>query len=149
MTRTEFFEEVCDWSDLIGMSNDNNYCLGDIFLSGDQDSFVDDDIDEYVRYHRCDWEELRDILDGLDFSGEVYERVAIFEYEDITDRFEEYKRSLADYFDNNDYWDEEVEESDEQNEEESEYEDKNHADEDASEDEIDLEEFLTPSKSVV
>lgn len=149
MTRTEFFEEVNDWSDLMNFADHVGYTLGDIFFSGDESSYVEDDINDYVRY-RYDWEELKDILDGLDFSGEVYDRVDSFEYDDITDKFEEYKEYLADYCDNHDYWDEEDEEVEEENEEaeEDEEDDEVETEDEVFEDDVTLAEFLMPSVAV-
>lgn len=141
MTRRQFIEDVYDWSELMDFGYDVGFAFDDIFLSGDKDTYVNDDIDDYVRNRRYDWGELKDILNGLDFSGEVYERNGMFDYDDITDLFVDYKEQLIEYCDSRGYWDEEDEEEDEEEEDDEEDEEVEPEDEEF-EDDITLEEFL-------
>ena len=148
MTRRQFVEDVYDWSELMEFGYDVGFAFDDIFLSGDEDTYVNDDIDDYVRNRRYDWGELKDILNGLDFSGEVYEKNGMFDYEDITDLFEDYKEQLIEYCDSRDYWDEEDEDEEEDEEEEDEEEEESVEEDEEFEDDITLEEFLMMSDAV-
>lgn len=108
MTRREFIEEVNDFDDLTRFCWNNDCCICEYIRDGEQ---FDDYIWESIRDWDYSWENLRDWLDGLP-------SVNRYDYVDTEDEcrvlddddFQDYKRQVLEWMDENDYWDEPDEE---------------------------------------
>lgn len=115
MTRQEFLDDVCDFSELREFCYDNDCGICD-------DIYDDESKDDYINEHLSnmaddaeDWQSLfltlRDIPTGynyyrLDDYGEFY---------GMCDAdFEDYKDEVLEWMDNNEYWDEDEDDDDEE-----------------------------------
>ncbi len=108
MTRREFIEEVNDFDDLTRFCWNNDCYVCEYVRDGEQ---YDDYIWELIRDWDNGWEELRDWLDCLPCVGR-------YDYVDTEDDFvvlddddfQDYKRRVLGWMDENNYWDEPDEE---------------------------------------
>lgn len=147
MTRTEF-SEIQDWQELMDFSDEIGCdAFVDAFWGYDADSFVSDDIDDYMRFNG-DWEGLRNELDDLDFSGGIYIKDGRFDYREISGDFGEYKDYVFEFCEDHGCFDDEDEDEEEDETEEEDEECEDDTDEEAFDDDITLAEFLMPSEAV-
>lgn len=112
MTRQQFLDDVCDWSDLIAFCYEMgcDYCE-DVYDSEQRDEFIEDNLVDMANH--CSWRSLLNILQEMeDDSGYSYYHMDYnndFVHLDDSD-FESYKNDVCDWMDNNNYWDDDEEE---------------------------------------
>lgn len=113
MTRQEFIDEVCDFSDLISFCYDEDLETCDEIYSADRlDEYLREEIPEYLDDH--DWVDLKYTLEDIPSDYEYYIRNGWMEFSAADDSdFDEYKENVLDEMDDNDYWDEDDEEEEE------------------------------------
>lgn len=107
MTRDDFINDVEYFGELISFCDDNDIdiCRG-IYSSDTRDDFIDDSLLDMARHNN--WRELLNILEDLNSDNDYYY------YSDEGDDweglnefdFEDYKRDVLEYGDNNGLWDE-------------------------------------------
>ena len=119
MTRQEFIDDVTTWGELLNFCSDEDCDLCEDIVDWDYvDDYVNDSLVDWARDN--DWRSLLGILNNVDDnSGYDYYRYDDYEYVPVDDDrnlFEEYKDSVLEWMDDNDYWpdgDEDEEEEEE------------------------------------
>ncbi len=113
MTRQEFIDNVCAFSDLIQFCYDEDLDICDEIYSEDRlDEYLREEIPEYLDDH--DWVDLKYTLEDIPSDYEYYIRNGWMEFSAADDSdFDEYKENVLDEMDDNDYWDEDDEEEEE------------------------------------
>ena len=107
MTRQEFIDDVTTWGELLNFcANEDCDLCEDIVDPGYVDEYVNDSLVDWACNN--DWRSLLGILNNVDDnSGYDYYRYDDYEYvpvDDDRDLFEEYKDSVLEWMDDNDYW---------------------------------------------
>lgn len=144
MTRQEFVDEVCSWSDLIDFCSDNRLdFIDDIYDETGRDDYINENLVDWAR--ESTWDELYSILERIP-TGYEYYRYDYGDWEGLDDSdFDDLKQEVEEYCDRNGYFDDEEEEEpeeteepeeDEEQEEEPEEEEEPIEDEDFSLDEF-------------
>lgn len=111
MTRAEFVENVCDWSELLNFCYDNdcNECE-DIYSSSARDEYINENLINMVD-NASDWRDLLHALDNIDDGYDYYIRDEYGEWPVAGDyEFDHYKGYVLEWMDKNEYWDDEEEE---------------------------------------
>lgn len=123
MTRQEFVDEVCSWSDLIDFCSDNRLDFtDDIYDEGGRDDYVNEGLVDMARENT--WDELWSILDRIP-TGYEYYRYDYGDWDGLTDDdFYDLKQEVEEYCARNGYFDDEEEEEPEETEDEPEEEDE-------------------------
>lgn len=111
MTRSEFINDITQWSELFEFCEENMlHACDDLYGAGS----VNERIDEDIRIFRRDysWQSLRDMLDDISDGYDWYRRDGVLEYTpmDDEDDFEEYKEHVLQEADMNEVWEEDDEE---------------------------------------
>lgn len=96
MTRSEFNEEVCDFSSLFYFCCEYLHAdfVQDYFHEGDLQDQIRDDIDDTLRYE--DWETIRDSLYGIETGYSWYLRNGCLNYEPVRDEDNEFDYLIGD-----------------------------------------------------
>lgn len=93
MTRTEFIDSVTTWQELLNFCDDVNCWVCEDIISYDElDGFIANDFREYS--HEYDWQDIRDWLENISTDAYYYYRSSSFFYEDVDNKFEEYKAQV-------------------------------------------------------
>lgn len=119
MTRTQFYEEITDFGDLLDFCRDEDCCIcEDVYDESDMDEMVNDRVADYMR-NGGSWYDLKDELDGVPQGYSYYrDENGSFDWAILyDDDFESYRDDVAEWMSENGYWDEEEEEDDEAEEE--------------------------------
>lgn len=132
MTRQEFLDDVCDFSELREFCYDNDCGICD-------DIYDDESKDDYINEHLSDmaddWRSLYRILDDIPTGYDYYR---LDDYGDFNglddDDFEDYKDEVLEWMDNNEYWDEDEDDEEEYFPPEDEYSEGEDDDESCEED---------------
>lgn len=115
MTRTEFIEDICSWSELIDFCNSEGiYDCDDIYSRDDRDDKICDDVRELLEYH--DWTAVkRNLSDIDDYDYDYYRRDGDFDWVGMDDEdLGYYKQDILDRYDAEGLWDEEDEVEDDE-----------------------------------
>lgn len=93
MTRQEFVDGVTSWQELIDFcyEYDCGVCM-DIVASDDLRDCIAEDFENFARDYS--WADIRDWLNEIDEDAWFYCRSGSFEYEPVDDAFEQYKRDV-------------------------------------------------------
>lgn len=99
MTRQEFRDDVCDWSDLISFCSDIGCSItDDIYDDDGRNGYINEQL--YSYYRDGNWEGARDYLKDLDDS-DYYGYWRLDDYEDWRyldgDDFDNYKSDVEEY----------------------------------------------------
>lgn len=93
MTRTEFINSITTWQELLIFCDDVNCGVCEDIISYDElGIFIADDFRRYS--HEYDWQDIRDWLENISTDAYYYYRSGSFFYEDIDNKFEEYKAQV-------------------------------------------------------
>lgn len=114
MTRQEFLDDVCDFSELRDFCYDNDCGICD-------DVYDDESKDDYINEHFSDmaddadgWQSLYRTLDDIPTGYDYYR---LDDYGDFNglddDDFEDYKNDVLEWMDDNEYWDEDEDDEEE------------------------------------
>lgn len=114
MTRAQFFEEVSTWWELMDFCSDQRCDLcEDIYDDEARDDYINDCLMDWAR--EDSWEELLSRLQDIP-TGYEYYRLDYGEWEGLNDGsdFDEMRDEVAEWMDENGYWDDEEEEDDDE-----------------------------------
>lgn len=115
MTRSEFIDNVTEFSELIDFCRDEG-CdeLEDVYSDDGMDEYIDEELVDMAR--NCDgWRSLLDTLSGITTGYDYYYRDEYGDWVGLGDSdFDDYKNDVLDWMDSNDYWDDEEDEDDEE-----------------------------------
>ena len=114
MTRQEFLDDVCDFSELRDFCYDNDCGICD-------DIYDDESKDDYINEHLSDmvddaddWQSLYRTLGDIPTGYDYYR---LDDYGDFNglcdDDFEDYKDEVLEWMDDNEYWDEDEDDEEE------------------------------------
>ena len=109
MKRSEFLDEVSEWSDLLDFCRDYDLDIcDDIYDKYDADERVEEDVAE----RECGWFELMEALQSVPvMNGEYFERDGWLSYRCVDDEFESWKSKVLEDCDSwDDFWESEIEE---------------------------------------
>lgn len=114
MTRQEFLDNVCDFSELRNFCYDNDCGICD-------DIYDDESKDDYINEHLSDmaddaddWQSLYRTLDDIPTGYDYYRLDDYGEFNGLDDDdFEDYKDEVLEWMDNNEYWDEDEDDEEE------------------------------------
>lgn len=107
MTRTEFFETVTDWDELIDFcSNEDCDICADVYDESGRDAWIDDWLQENVSHMR--WQDIYHFLYDIPNGWDHYRINDYGECEGLDDDdFRAYVEDVAEWMDNGGWWDEE------------------------------------------
>lgn len=110
MTRSEFFEEICDFSDLLNLCWEESLSTcEDIYSEDSMNEFIDEELEDMIR-HRS-WKEIRDALNDIPEGYDYYRLDGYGEWVALDDRdFDYYKTEVLREMDANNSWEDEPEE---------------------------------------
>jgi hypothetical protein len=114
MTRSEFWEQVNDWDELLDFCYDNDiYTCEDIYTDDAKNDYINDNLSEYAR-GVSSWQNLLDILQSVPEGDDWYilDEYGDFAVADEVD-FSDRKELVSDVADNKDLWDYEEDEEEE------------------------------------
>ena len=113
MTRQEFIDDVCSFSDLIQFCYEEELGTCDEIYSANRlDEYLREEILEYLDDH--DWVDLKYTLDDIPTGYDYYVRTDWMEfYGADEDDFDDCKERVLDIMDDWDNWDEDAEEEEE------------------------------------
>lgn len=112
MTREEFLENVTTFGELKDFCYDQDCdLLEDVYDEEGRDDYIDEDLVELAR--DSSWEEMRDYLDNIPTGYEWYRNYDGWEGLDDYD-FDQYKRDVLEWMDDNGFWEEEEEDEEEE-----------------------------------
>lgn len=135
MTRQEFLDDVCDFSELRDFCYDNDCGICD-------DIYDDESKDDYINEHLSDmaddadsWQSLYRTLDDIPTGYDYYRLDDYGEFNGLDDDdFEDYKNDVLEWMDDNEYWDEDEEDEEEYFPPEEEYSEEEDDEESCEED---------------
>lgn len=115
MTRSEFLENVTDWSELIEFCRDEDCDIcEDVYDEESRDDVITERIVDWAR-NADSWQDLADRLSEITTGYDYYSEDDYGDWNGLTDSdFEDYKTDVLDWMDNNDYWDEDEDEDEEE-----------------------------------
>lgn len=117
MTRAEFYENVTTWWDLKDFCSEERCDIcDDIYDEEGRDDYINDCLMDWARNNS--WSELLAILDGIPTGYDYYRYDDYGEWEGLDDGdFDELRDEVAEWMDENGYWDDDEEEADDDEEE--------------------------------
>lgn len=118
MTRTEFFDTVTTWWDLKNFCSDEqcDFC-DDIYDEEDRDGYINDCLMDWAQNDT--WQELYSRLEDIPTGYDFYRCDDSGEWSGLDDGdFGRLRGEIADWMDENGYWDDDEEEADEEGDEE-------------------------------
>ena len=135
MTRREFLDDVCDFSELRDFCDDNDCRICD-------DIYDDESKDDYINEHLSDMaddaDDWRSLYRTLDDIPTGYDYYRLDDYGDFNglddDDFGDYKDDVLEWMDENEYWDEDEDDEEEYFPPEEEYSEEEDDEESCKED---------------
>ena len=117
MTRAEFFENVTSWWDLKDFCSDEQCDIcDDIYDEGARDDYINECLIDWAR--NDSWTELLSRLEDIPTGYDYYRYDDYGEWEGLVDGdFDEIRDEVAEWMDDNGYWDDDEEEADDEDEE--------------------------------
>lgn len=117
MTRAEFFENVTSWWDLKDFCSDEQCDIcDDIYDEESRDDYINECLIDWAR--NDSWTELLSRLEDIPTGYDYYRYDDYGEWEGLVDGdFDEIRDEVAEWMDDNGYWDDDEEESDDEDEE--------------------------------
>lgn len=117
MTRAEFFENVTSWWDLKDFCSDEQCDIcDDIYDEGGRDDYINECLIDWAR--NDSWTELLSRLEDIPTGYDYYRYDDYGEWEGLVDGdFDEIRDEVAEWMDDNGYWDDDEEEADDEDEE--------------------------------
>lgn len=117
MTRAEFFENVTSWWDLKDFCSDEQCDIcDDIYDEGSRDDYINECLIDWAR--NDSWTELLSRLEDIPTGYDYYRYDDYGEWEGLVDGdFDEIRDEVAEWMDDNGYWDDDEEEADDEDEE--------------------------------
>ena len=117
MTRAEFFENVTSWWDLKDFCSDEQCDIcDDIYDEEARDDYINECLIDWAR--NDSWTELLSRLEDIPTGYDYYRYDDYGEWEGLVDGdFDEIRDEVAEWMDDNGYWDDDEEEADDEDEE--------------------------------
>lgn len=117
MTRAEFYENVTTWWDLKNFCSDEQCDIcDDIYDEEGRDDYINDCLMDWAR--NDSWTELLSRLEDIPTGYDYYRYDDYGEWEGLVDGdFDEIRDEVAEWMDDNGYWDDDEEEADDEDEE--------------------------------
>lgn len=117
MTRAEFYENVTTWWDLKNFCSDEDCDIcNDIYDEEGRDDYINDCLMDWARDDS--WSELLARLEDIPTGYDYYRYNDYCEWEGLDDGdFDELRDEVAEWMDENGYWDDEEEEQEDDEEE--------------------------------
>ncbi len=118
MTRNYFLDYIDEFDGLKDLCREHDCDICDGIIDSRQfDEYVDDDISEALPYHN--WQEIRDMLNGIPYGYDYYRVDGSFDYSGLDSYdFESYKQEVLEWMDENGLWDYEADEEEDENDSE-------------------------------
>lgn len=110
MTRQEFIDDICTWSDLISFCYDEDCDIcEDIYSEDSRDDYINEHLVEWAQDYS--WEDLYSKLDEIPDGYDYYRLDNYGDFECADDEmFDDYKDEVLEWMDNGGWWEDEEEE---------------------------------------